>query len=210
MSRDFLKKHARLTPVLIAVLAALAVLAAATGTAAWLRHARSLSTIAKIQVPSLTLTGKEGGNSIPLELGNLDFSSDGSAESVFRIDSITGTKYIVQLAHTTNLPLSYKIFQLSDADGDGTRTALTGKYLNQADNRNLADPSLHAATYDNYGNVQENAEPLYWQSSPLVSNGTDYYVLVVSWTANENGNNKETDMIYITAGIGGNYEEAAA
>ena len=58
------------------------------------------------------------------------------------------------------------------------------------------------ATYDN---VNEYAEPLYWQAENLPvnykkDNGdfVDYYVLKIKWTAGFS-NNKETDMIYITA-----------
>lgn len=201
MFRHFRKKHGRFAPVLIAVLAAAALLSAIGGTAAWLRYARSLNTLTRIQVPSLTLTGPGGQDTIPVELGDIDLSKAGSTESVFRIESTSGTSYIIQLAHTTNLPLRYTIYKLENASGTAS-TTLTGKYLN---GNGIADNTLHAATYGTYASVQKNAEPLYWQSTAQVSNGEDYYKLTVAWEAGTN--NKETDMIYITAGIGGNYEE---
>lgn len=203
MFRHFRKKYERFAPVLVAVLAAAALLSAIGGTAAWLRYARSLNTVARIQVPSLTLTGPHGQGTIPVELGDIDLSTTGSTESIFRIESTPGTSYIIQLAHTTNLPLRYTIYKLKDAS-DTANEALAGNYLNGNGN-GTADNTLHAATYGTYASVQKNAEPLYWQSTARVSNGEDYYKLVVTWGADTN--NKETDMIYITAGIGGNYEE---
>lgn len=59
-----------------------------------------------------------------------------------------------------------------------------------------------SSTYDN---VNEYAEPLYWQKKGLNVNYkkdtgdfVDYYVLKITWTE-DFSNNKETDMIYITA-----------
>ena len=56
-----------------------------------------------------------------------------------------------------------------------------------------------------YDNVNEYAEPLYWQALNIPVNYksdtgdfVDYYVLKLKWTS-QFSNNKETDMIYITA-----------
>ena len=203
MSRPFPKKPGRFAPVLIAVLAAAVLLSALGGTMAWLRYARSLHTLARIQVPSMTLTGPQGGSTLPVALGDMDLSEAGSKESIFRIASNKGTHYILQLAHTTNLPLKYTIYQLSSASDPSRGTALAGSYRNL--NGSLADGTLHSATYGNYNQVQKNAQPLYWQSEVQTSSGEEFYVLVVTWDAGVN--NKETDMIYITAGIGGDYEQ---
>lgn len=203
MSRRFPKKPVRFAPVLIAVLAAAVLLSALGGTMAWLRYARSLHTLARIQVPSMTLTGPQGESTLPVALGDMDLSQAGSKESIFRIASNKGTHYILQLAHTTNLPLKYTIYKLSSASDPSSGTALAGSYRNL--NGSLADGTLHSATYGNYNQVQKNAQPLYWQSEVQTSSGEEFYVLVVTWNAG--ANNKETDMIYITAGIGGDYEQ---
>ena len=52
--------------------------------------------------------------------------------------------------------------------------------------------------------MQKNAEPLYWQAERTANakTGIDYYVLVVSWT-DTNVTNKDTEMIYISASLGG-------
>lgn len=198
MSRRFPKKPGRFAPVLIAVLAAAVLLSALGGTMAWLRYARSLHTLARIQVPSMTLTGPQGESTLPVALGDMDLSKAGSKESIFRIASNTGTHYILQLAHTTNLPLNYTIYKLSSASDPSRGTALAGSYRN-------GDGTLHSVTYGDYDKVQKNAQPLYWQSEVQTSSGEEFYVLVVTWEAG--ANNKETDMIYITAGIGGDYEQ---
>lgn len=86
-----------------------------------------------------------------------------------------------------------------------------GSYINQ--NGSVADDSQHSLTYGEYTNVQTNAEPLYWRNSTPISvkdwidsgdeskGFTDYFILKVSWDSNSVLNNKETDMIYITAGM---------
>ena len=203
MSRRFPKKPVRFAPVLIAVLAAAVLLSALGGTMAWLRYTRSLHTLARIQVPSMTLTGPQGGSTLPVALGDMDLSQAGKKESIFRIASNKGTHYILQLAHTTNLPLKYTIYQLSSASDPSRGTALAGNYRNG--DGSLADGTLHSATYGDYNKVQKNAQPLYWQSEVQTSSGEEFYMLVVTWEAG--ANNKETDMIYITAGIGGDYEQ---
>ena len=203
MSRRFPKKPGRFAPVLIAVLAAAVLLSALGGTMAWLRYARSLHTLARIQVPSITLTGPQGGSTLPVALGDMDLSQAGKKESIFRIASNKGTHYILQLAHTTNLPLNYTIYKLSSASDPSRGTALAGSYRNS--DGTLANKTLHSITYGDYNKVQKNAQPLYWQSEVQTSIGEEFYVLVVTWKAG--ANNKETDMIYITAGIGGDYEQ---
>ena len=203
MSRRFPKKPVRFAPVLIAVLAAAVLLSALGGTMAWLRYARSLHTLARIQVPSMTLTGPQGGSTLPVALGDMDLSQAGKKESIFRIASNKGTHYILQLAHTTNLPLNYSIYKLNSASDPSRGTALAGSYRNG--DGSLADGTLHSATYGDYNKVQKNAQPLYWQSEVQTSSGEEFYMLVVTWEAG--ANNKETDMIYITAGIGGDYEQ---
>lgn len=206
MSREENRKLHRRSLLLIAVLAVAIVLTLAAGTLAWLRYDRSLQTATMIQVPTLSIRGSTD-DAIPIDLGEIDISGAGSKAVIFRVVSNPGTRYLVQLAHTTNIPLTYTIYPAS-TDGAGSSVtehgvtcyysdALSGAYLGQ-------NGTQHAATYGTYGNVQDNAEPLYWQSEVQTSNaeGNDFYVLVVSWSGGSK-NDKETDMIYLTAGIGG-------
>lgn len=78
------------------------------------------------------------------------------------------------------------------------------------------DETFHKRNYTitentTYDNVNEYAEPLYWQATNTavnykIDNGdfVDYYVLKIIWTENFS-NNKETDMIYITARHGNQF-----
>ncbi|SEP91021.1 hypothetical protein SAMN02910289_00865 [Lachnospiraceae bacterium RM5] len=96
-----------------------------------------------------------------------------------------------------------------------------------ADN-NYTEKSYDIADYNVLGDgthVQRYAEPIYWQTKEAIHSdwvdnngvqyneyGTDdpdnrflnYYILQVSWTAGSfpEGNDKETDLIYITAQVG--------
>lgn len=209
MSRKKAMRFPRLP--LLAVLAVAIMLLTAAGTLSWMSYARTLQSVTTIEVPTLSL---KGCNSVtlPIDIGEIDASTPGSKVSMFRVESTLDTGYLVQLAHTTNIPLSYVIYPTAEGgtsqitEGGETYSygaPLSGRYLNR--DGAVANGSLHEITYGSYGNVQKNAEPLYWQSDPLVSNsvdGVDYYVLVVSWGGGME-NNKETDMIYLTAGIGG-------
>ena len=55
--------------------------------------------------------------------------------------------------------------------------------------------------------VQKNAEPLYWQNTDPIEHQAselsfvDYYILEVSWDSTQVVNDKETDMVYLTAGM---------
>lgn len=172
------------------------------GTMAWLRIQRNLVTMTKIQFSTLFLQGEEEG-SLPIDLGEINIRSSGEKEMPFRILSEQGAQYILQLGHTTNLPLEYKIYPLAAWDGTKPQEPLSGEYLNRSASA-LADPDSLEKTYDSSDKVQQNAAPLYWQSGAISSDsGVDYYVLVVSWVGNENIIDKETEMIYLTAGLGG-------
>ena len=87
---------------------------------------------------------------------------------------------------------------------------IEGRYINKDSASIIANDSQHEATYSTYSKdyVQKNAEPLYWQNDTSIritsdddSGFADYYILRVSWNPNEVKNDKETDMVYITAGM---------
>lgn len=66
--------------------------------------------------------------------------------------------------------------------------------------------TFHTHNYSSYDKVNEYAEPLYWQATGLPVTGKvgdvgfiDYYVLKIKWENKNLTNNKETDMLYITA-----------
>ncbi|ADU20909.1 hypothetical protein [Ruminococcus albus] len=92
---------------------------------------------------------------------------------------------------------------------------VSGSYLNSttSGNRLIASNKYHPETYKDgdstYGQVQTYAEPLYWQSRKISSvpnpsgwGGNPFFktfVIEISWDPSEVQNDKETDMIYISA-----------
>ena len=92
---------------------------------------------------------------------------------------------------------------------------VSGSYLNSTTSggRIIASNRYHSETYkdgDNtYDQVQTYAEPLYWQSSKIssVPNSSGWggnpffktFVIEISWDPSEVQNDKETDIIYLSA-----------
>ncbi len=193
MSPKHKRNHLRWALLLSGILVTVSALAAVMGTAAWLTSQRSLSTLTKIDFTTLTLEGQTE-DSVPVNLGALDFHSAGSKEMPFRIVTKKNAKYILQLAHTTNLPLTYEIYTADEL-------AVKKDPIKEPD---APEKQYHEKTYGTYTNVQKSAEPLYWlaERTANATTGIDYYVLVVSWT-DTNVTNKDTEMIYISASLGG-------
>ena len=202
----------------------LALLLAAVGTLAWMRHMRSLQTATLVQVTSLTLVGPDPDtpNSAIVNLGDIDVSEGGSKSYVFGVETESGNKFQIQLAHTTNTPFQYKVYKAKKANSGETPDVPGGisgfirvapidvAYKNETSpGSNLAiqngnDP-FYKGTYkfgdDVYGHVQQNAAPLYWRSDPITQEQgvtITYFILDVTWNGGEN--NKETDIVYLTVG----------
>ena len=117
-------------------------------------------------------------------------------EMPFRIVTKKNANYILQLAHTTNLPLTYEIYTADE----------WAKKTTPIKEANAQEKQHHAETYGTYTNVQINAEPLYWLSNRTANatTGIDYYVLVVNWksgTTAESVINKDTEMVYLSASL---------
>lgn len=196
---------------LILALVTTALLAVVLGTLAWLHYSRALQTITEVHVPSLWLEGPNGQNISTVDLGEIDVE-DGtfSRQYVFAVASNEGNPYFLQLAHTTNIPFTYTIYQASIKEQSFvTGASVSGEYKNLQDGSDkLAGNKYHVATYGSYKNVQKNAEPLYWKSAQQVFSQTQkpyisYYVLEVRWGNETEGTNvhntKETDLIYLMA-----------
>ena len=203
---------------LVLFLILLALLLAAVGTVAWMRYIRSLQTVTLVQVTSLSLVGPDE-NTLAIELGDLDVSSNGSKDFVFGVKSVNLDKCTIQLAHTTNIPFQYEIYKATkNGNSFSTSELLTGRYLNQYEESSLAlqgDNQYFTSTYQagtgSYGHVQKNAAPLYWQSGDvtITENQTTYFILKVIW-GNGLSNNKETDMVYLTVGTAIDTSEGGA
>ena len=207
--------------ILIPALALAVLLTATAGTMAWLRYVRSLQTVTLIHVSDLYLEGPKGENSTAINLGSI--GPEPNYYYAFGVKSNV-QQYQLQLAYTTNLRLNYSIYRASKTSTESLTNStiidgidffydqnqpVNGKYLN-SENGQVANKERHDITYKKsdgssnvYSPVQVNAEPVYWQSEYLNAavGSVDYYVLKVSWIG-EMQSNKETDMIYLTAGSG--------
>ncbi len=191
----------------------------------WMYMERSMETMTKINIPYALKLG--AGNTRPiqeLELSNIDVSGEQKYKDiVFCVYSSQENKeYHLQLAHTSNIGFTYKIYHASKDENGSVNylkenyrqgDKLEGRYLNQRDDSKYATDRFHGTTYGSYDSVQISAEPLYWkttekqtldkETSAITTIDEDkyyvhYYILRISWDDTVQ-NNKETDMIYIMA-----------
>lgn len=193
MFQDRNHNRGRWKLLLSVALASIALFAAVAGTTAWLAADRSLTTLTKIDFVTLTLEGKTT-DSEPVNLGTLEVGK--SKEMPFRIVTKKNAQYQLQLAHTTNLPLTYEIYTASEWAQKTTR-------IKEA---NAEEKQYPDQTYNTGDHVQTNAQPLYWlaECTANATIGIDYYVLVVNWksgTTAESVINKDTEMVYLSASL---------
>lgn len=91
---------------------------------------------------------------------------------------------------------------------------LSGTLVNQKGDENLGknktdstgDPkNYYQNTYGTYDNVDKYAIPLYWQINDIAPENVEnhafcnYFILRVKWDSENRTNNKETDILYISA-----------
>lgn len=191
---------------------------------AWFTHKRSIALTTKINAPTqLYITAGNKESVANLEMADIDVENGSYKDFVFGIGGADVQQYQIQLAHTTNIPFEYEIYRaksVQEADKDNDTVVyvsnevnktfyynidgdkISGNYLNQNGSEILANNTLHEKSYDTYGNVQKNAEALYWQSVDLSVNDAekpfcDYFIIRVKWNSDVK-NNKETDMVYLT------------
>ena len=193
MFQDCNHRRVRWRLLLSVALASIALFAAVAGTTAWLAADRSLTTLTKIDFVTLTLEGKTT-DSVPVNLGTLEVGK--SKEMPFRIVTKKNAQYQLQLAHTTNLPLTYEIYTASEWAQKTTR-------IKEA---NAEEKQYPDQTYNTGDHVQTNAQPLYWlaECTANATTGIDYYMLVVNWksgTTAESVINKDTEMVYLSASL---------
>lgn len=200
---------------LILALVTTALLAILVGTLAWLNYSRTLQTMTRVYMPVLTLQGGKGQSTAEINMGNIDVTNGTEKVCVFSVVSTEDTNFILQLAHTTNIPFTYSIHPATWSNDQPTTgsyvqegsgyysytdsNTLSGGYLNQDTNTQIANQDRHSTTYGEYNSVQKNAEPLYWRSTStsITAKEQKYYVLKLKWDNNLE-NNKETDMVYLT------------
>lgn len=211
MSHESREKMSRQSHALIIGLVVVTVMLVIALTLAWLFENKGLQTMTKIQFQYLDLYETNDDVTIPVELGKIDVRSAGEKRIPFRVRASEEDNFILQLGYTTNLPLTYQIKEVEGWNATNG-TTITGQFLNKSDN-GVANGTEHTTTYENYNSVQTNAEPIYWQSEPISrgakAENVHDYILIVSWQkCDEQVRDKETDMIYLTAGIPGGNNEA--
>lgn len=229
---------------IIYIVLLLCLLGVAAGlTYAWFRQSYSLSTVAKIKASiRLDLAAGNGEDASRFQIGTVDTTGDSVTSKdykdyVIAVKKDKPTNYILQIGHTTNIPFTYTLYKATE-DNSGTviyvgadnithkykksDAEINGKYLNKkSEDIILANDKYHGQTYESYSNIQENAEPLYWQSTDALGGGTDlidYYILTVSWKKRgseqtksdddkykyiDDIEDKETDIVYISVSAKG-------
>ncbi len=228
---------------IIYIVLLLCLLGVAAGlTYAWFRQSYSLSTVAKIKASiRLDLAAGNGEDASRFQIGTVDTTGDDVTHKdyVIAVKKDKPTNYILQIGHTTNIPFTYKLYKAKE-DNSGTviyvgadnithkykksDTEINGEYWNKISGDKILANSTgtyHEQTYESYSNIQENAEPLYWQSTDTLGSGTDsvdYYILTVSWKKRgseqtksdddkykyiDDIEDKETDIVYISVSAKG-------
>lgn len=235
---------------IIYIVLLLCLLGVAAGlTYAWFRQSYSLSTVAKIKASiRLDLAAGNGEDVSRFQIGTVDTTGDGVTSKDYK-DYVIAVKkdkpanYILQIGHTTNIPFTYTLYKATATDSVDAGNvvylgqnktfyykkgdSVTGGYLNKIPGDKIlanSDGTYHEQTYESYSKIQENAEPLYWQSTDTLGSGTDlidYYILTVSWEKRgseqtksdddkykyiDDIEDKETDIVYISVSAkdGGN------
>ena len=195
--------------LLILALLATALLALIVGTLAWLRYSRSLQTMTTVHVPALYLGGADGSSTIDIDMGDIDVVT--KQEQYYAFSVVSKSKdgsqdnYILQLAHTTNLPFRYEVYEATGTiTGEVTSGNCKGENILS---KTLSKDTTRPATYgENYSTIDKHlhqaADPQYYQSEKRTINSTsrtDYFILKISWKGTIQ-NNKETDLVYLSVG----------
>lgn len=195
--------------LLILALLATALLALIVGTLAWLRYSRSLQTMTTVHVPALYLGGADGSSTIDIDMGDIDVVT--KKEQYYAFSVVSKSKdnsqeyYILQLAHTTNLPFQYEVYEAKGTiTGEVTSDNCTGEnILINSLSKDTTRPVTYGENYSTIGtHLHEAADPQYYQSAKRTINPTsktDYFILKISWKGTIQ-NNKETDMVYLSVG----------
>jgi hypothetical protein len=140
---------------------------------------------------------------------------------IYRASETTDTANAILSTYTDEKGITYKeYFKISDTD---TKPIISAKSLTELSSGEIQAHQSHHMSYgDEEGEnavdaekVQSNAEPLYWLAEEDGTNvlkpknhvelgdGTvaflDYFIIRVSWNPDKVENDKETDIVYLTA-----------
>ena len=224
---------------------------------AWFSSVNKMETMTKVKEPeNLDIRAGHYHSIINFELSDInieDMDKNGKVE--YRVFSVSAGNYkipyVLQLAHTTNIPFKYSIYHAEEVDSSGENTVpykpiykdlndpttdgttfyykigeeVTLEPLN-ADSANEThygreiakkNDGFYNKTYANDDDAEIYAVPKYLKSETITPSDKgedtyDYFILEIKWDSeaattnftkwNKAENNKETDMIYITASRG--------
>ena len=192
-------------------------------TYAWLYHRNSMITMAPVIHPgSIAITGPGGSAMEAFDLSYSDdeitTDADGTKHVTIKRNfcvKSTADQYMLEIVHTTNMKgLTFSLYSATDLNNP-----LQGRFLNRDDKKstlqyNYANETKHSLNFEQYGNVQAHAEPLYWKVNDLLQSNkasdhtvkedfsgeeVTYYLTdyVLSITCIEE--TKETEIFYILA-----------
>ena len=194
-------------------------------TYAWLFYRNSMITMAPVIHPgSIAITGPDGSVMDAFDLSYSDDEIKTEADGTKRVTinrefcvKSTAKHYKLEIVHTTNMKgLVFSLYRK-----DNQSKPLEGKFLNLGRRTpegtaplqyNYANDTKHHLNFDDYSNVQDHAEPLYWKVNDVLDSDTTStvtesfsgedvtyyltkYVLSITWIEE----NKETDLFYILA-----------
>ncbi len=226
---------------------------------AWLTTSTKVEVLTKVKQP--TNLDIRAGNYDPIinfDLRDIDIETPDHVDAVnnkaskYYVFSVSAGSYkipyIIQVAHTTNIPFTYKLYKatrldksaslenilytvyhrLNESAAEGTPYKIEGENLlvntlngdssQYGRQLGLGSGYYYGETYLNTDTPQIYAVPVYhqtgtitWDENQLDIDEPDYYVLELEWDTgasagpagftqwNKAVNNKETDIIYISA-----------
>lgn len=227
------KRHIERKALMRLTIVALVVLLLILGLSrAWFVNQNNITTLMQVTEPSpIAIRGPHGEALSALDMSYTDDDKHGDTVTIRRVVSVSSNekKHKLEIVHTTNLKgLAFKVYAAQEnATGSNSVNAagsnsvnagnytytynadkpIAGTYINEGSSTadyKYADNSKHAFNFDQYGNVQAHAEPIYWlanesqtgrdaDNDSVASEYLNYYVIEISWTETT----KETDIFYL-------------
>lgn len=221
------KRHIERKVLMRLTIVALVVLLLVLGLSrAWFVNQNNITTLMQVTEPSpIAIRGPHGEALSALDMSYTDDDKHGDTVTIRRVVSVSSNekKHKLEIVHTTNLKgLAFKVYAAQEnAAGSNSVNAgnytytynadnpIAGKYINEGSSTadyKYADNSKHAFNFDQHGNVQAHAEPIYWladgeqngmhrdtDNDSVASEYLNYYVIEISWTETT----KETDIFYL-------------
>jgi hypothetical protein len=135
MKKEQTKNYKNNKKMFICAMAVTIILVFVLASMAWFYFHRSLQTITEVNSPiKLYITAGNQEAIENLDLGDIDVEDGTSKDYVFCVYGSPADDYILQLAHTTNIPFTYKIYKATE-NGSGTASQKTGCVSYQSENK---------------------------------------------------------------------------